>query len=42
MGDKRYNQSIDYALRHDKSRMMGDSFDVARPIFDYLGTHFPM
>lgn len=41
MRDKMYNQSIDYALRHDKSRMMGDGFAVARTIFDYLGIPFP-
>jgi hypothetical protein len=41
MDNKQYNQSIDYALRHDKSRMMGDGFAVARTIFDYLGTPFP-
>lgn len=41
MRTKQYNQSIDYALRHDKSRMMGDSFAVARTIFDYLEIPFP-
>ena len=41
MRTKQYNQSIDYALRHDKSRVMGDSFAVARTIFDYLEIPFP-
>lgn len=41
MNKEQYNRAIDYALRHDKSRKMGDSIAVARTIFNYLGTPFP-
>ena len=41
MNKEQYNRAIDYALRHDKSRKMGDSIAVARTIFKHLQVPFP-